>query len=592
MGHRATKAAKHWILRPQNPELGAAIAQALGVSPVTAQVLVNRGMRTPDEARAFLRPELDHLHDARLLPDMDAAVERIRRALRAREPIVIFGDYDVDGLTSAALLHHFFRFLGASPHTIIPHRLDEGYGLSDGALSRLPASGGLLVSVDTGIGSVGQVEQMRARGIDVVITDHHEQTGALPRAIAVVNPKRSDSAYPFRDLAGVGVAFKLVSAIADRLSPARKQSDAFRRFLLDALALVALGTIADVAPLVGENRVLATFGLRALESCANPGIRALVEIVGLDSSRLETPHVGFRLGPRLNAAGRMGSADVAFRLLTAESPEEARELAARLDAENERRQDVERRLLASVRRRVESPENAELRDAPILVVWDDEWHPGVIGIVAAKAVDLYEKPVVVISAAEGRCRGSARAPRGFDLLAAIEAGAPHLSSYGGHARAAGFEIERDRIPEFARTVVDAARAIAKRSSEPSLDLDLEVAIDVATPTMVAEIERLSPFGERNPAPLFAATDVRIAGSSGAGVAGKRGAFVVEQNGTSRRAILHPLLDAQALPDPLPPRVDLVFTPRIARGKRGAAEPAALAEVDAVELLVRDLRAAS
>ncbi|MBI1851671.1 MAG: single-stranded-DNA-specific exonuclease RecJ, partial [Planctomycetes bacterium] len=424
MSEPTPRSVRRWVLRPQDPELGAHLAASLGVSPSIGQVLVNRGMRTPDEARAFLRPDLTQLHDPFLLADMEAAVERLRRALRDREPIVIFGDYDVDGLTSSALLHHFFRFLDASPFTIIPHRIDEGYGLTEAALARLPGSGGVLVSVDTGIGSVEQVERMRERGIDVIITDHHEPTGALPRALAVVNPKRPDSTYPFRDLAGVGVAFKLVSALTNRLSPARKQSEAFRRFLLDALALVGLGTIADVAPLIGENRVLATFGLRALESCANPGIRALVEIVGLDSYRLQSPDIGFRLGPRLNAAGRMGSADVAFRLLTAETADEARSLAAQLDSENERRQDVERKLLATVRRRVEadSTEGTALREAPILVLWDEEWHPGVIGIVAAKAVDLYHKPVVVIAACEGRCRGSSRAPEGFDLLGAIEAG--------------------------------------------------------------------------------------------------------------------------------------------------------------------------
>ncbi len=520
---------------------------------------------------------------------MDVAVDRIRRALRDHEPIVLFGDYDVDGLTSAALLHHFFRFLDAQPFTIIPHRLDEGYGLSAAALERLPAHGGLLISVDTGIGSSEEVELLRERRFDVIVTDHHEPTGTLPRALAVINPKRRDSEYPFRGLAGVGVAFKLVSALATDLSPARKSSAEFRTFLLDALALVGLGTIADVAPLVDENRILATFGLRAVESCANPGIRALVEAVGLKASRLRTPDIGFRLGPRIIGAGRMGSADAAFKLLTATTEPEARRLAALLETENERRQDVERRITAAARRRIE--EDPLLRDAPLIVLWDDEWHPGVIGIVAAKLVELYHKPILLVALRGDRGRCSGRSPEGFDLLAAIEAGASHLLSFGGHARAAGLEIERSHLEEFARDATEAARAASATARTPVLEIDLEVDLEETTQAFVSEVERLSPFGEGNPPPLFTASSVRLAGRpTYQGRGSKLGSFFLEKGGVSRRAKLHPSLPAESIPDPVPERMDLVISPRCVH-ESAPGRRAGLGGSDEVELLVRDLRPA-
>lgn len=481
------------------------LATALGVAPLVARLLHLRGLDDPETALRFLNPSLAHLHDPLLMTDMDRAVERLRAAIARKERIAVHGDYDVDGITSTVILRRALELLGADVIHFIPDRLRDGYGLQTPAIDRLHDEGvRVVVSVDCGIRSVSAAQRARELGIDLVITDHHEPEPVLPPAFAILNPKRPDCHYPDKNLAGVGVALKLVQALC--LREGRTQ------WLPGFVKIAAIGTLADVVPLVGENRVIAKIGLERLSKGPNTvGLRSLLEVSGLAGRPLDGFHVSFMIAPRVNAAGRMSSPDIATRLLlTFEETlaNDARVLAEQLDQENIKRQQEEATLVAEARRIIETDPAVGAHN--VLVVGGAGWHRGVIGIVASKLVELFHKPTIVLSEDGGIAHGSCRSIPAFDMLTALEDCAHLFERFGGHRQAAGLTIEAARVPEFRGSI----NAYADERLDPS-DLMPRLRIDGRLPlsdigsSVLQGLDALAPFGAGNPRPVFHATGVEI-----------------------------------------------------------------------------------
>lgn len=488
-----------WQLNRADPAGEQALAGA-GCGTLLARVLAARGIGDPKAAAALLG-EGTPLSDPYLLKDMDKAVARIRRAVEEEEPIVIFGDYDVDGVCATAILYDYLANLGAQVRCKLPTRSGGGYGINRDTLRALAGKGyTLVVTVDNGISAVEEAACARELGIDLVITDHHLPPDPLPDAVAVVDPQRADDESPFKELCGAGVAFKLVAAL-EECDPAE---------LLDMYGdLAALGTVADVMPLVGENRTLVREGLSLLQDTVRPGLQALLEAAGCAGRPVTAETVGFSLAPRLNAAGRMDNAAVALKLLLCGSEEQAAGIAARLSEINTERQQTEQQLFAAAQAQLAAaPERAHDR---VIVVAGEGWHPGVIGIVASRLMERYGRPVIVISLQDGEGRGSGRAPGTFNLHGALAACAGCLVRYGGHAAAAGLLIEPGRIEEFRRAVNDwAARACPVPQAVP-LTLDAAVELRELTVPAVQALDRLAPFGRGNPVPLLLVQNAQIDG---------------------------------------------------------------------------------
>lgn len=499
-----------WSLAPADSTRAASLARELGIHPVAAQCLLNRGIDDVADAREFLDGSLGSLLPPDDLPDIDAAVARIRRALAEGEQICVWGDYDVDGLTGAAIVTRFLRMQGARVLPFVPDRSGTGYGFDWPTMQGMIERGvTLFVSVDHGSTAVDEVALAKEHGADVVIADHHEMSPTLPDAVAVINPKRPDSEYAFPSLCGAGVGMKLCWAVAQDLSPGSRVSDEMRGFLLDALGLAVLGTVADVVPLVGENRIIVRHGLRVLAARRMAGTAAL-----LDVSRATPPFtaedVGFRLGPRINAAGRMGSADLALELLLTDDPVRAAEIAQRLDTENDRRRKVERDVADQARARV-LDELGESPDGGIAVL-GSSWHHGVVGIVASRLVDQFHLPSIVVGVSDGLGRGSARSVPGFALHEALAACSEHLVSHGGHAAAAGLTIEPERFPAFQQAFDAYVREHLPRDARrPKLHLDAAVDLDQIGLELVGALDRLAPFGAANRAPVLLLRDVQVVG---------------------------------------------------------------------------------
>ena len=511
---------KRWTITEPDPRADE-LAARLKVSAVTAQVLLNRGLGDPDAARAFLRPTLKDLHDPFLLAGLDAASDRIAKAVREGQKIVVYGDYDVDGITATSILWHALRTLGGNVHYYIPHRLEEGYGLNGDAVAELCDGGaGLIVTVDCGVTAVEPAEVAKCRGVDLIVTDHHEWRESadgqpvLPDCLAVVHPRlpgANGQPYPNPHLCGAGVAFKLAWGVGKAAVGAAKVSDTYRAFLLDATALAALGTIADVVPLVGENRVLAAYGLSGLSATRLTGIRALIESAGLTGQSLDAYHVGFRLGPRLNAAGRMGHAKLAVEMLTDASAERAREVADYLEEQNRQRQATERKILDEAVAQAEALGCAS-DDCRAVVLGGQGWHPGVVGIVASRIVERFHRPAVLVGINEGSAQGSGRSIAGFHLARALTACGEHLDTHGGHEMAAGLKLRADRLPDFRAAFV----AYAGKHLTPdqlSAEVRLEVSADLpqVTAALVNDLARMGPFGQGNRRPLVCCRDVELAG---------------------------------------------------------------------------------
>jgi single-stranded-DNA-specific exonuclease len=481
------------------------LAAALNISPVVAKLLCQRGLSDPELANRFLNPSLDHLHDPMLLADMGVAVDRILAALARKEKIAIHGDYDVDGVTSTVILRRALELLGADVIHFIPERLKDGYGLQPVAIERLHAAGvALVISVDCGIRGAEAGRRARELGVDLIITDHHEPDRELPPALAVINPKRTDCHYPDKYLAGVGVALKLVQALCTRAGR--------EKLMPGFIKVAAIGTLADVVPLVGENRVIAKLGLDLLTKGPHKvGLRALIEVCGLTGKTIDSYHIGFLLAPRVNAAGRMSTPDIAARLFLADDEalaEEVRQLALQLDGENVKRQDEEAEILALAKKIVQT--DPEIGARSILVVAGEGWHRGVIGIVASKLMDTFHRPAIVISVDGEIAHGSCRSFSRFDMLGALERCAHLLTRFGGHKQAAGLTLDASRIRELRLAVNDVAdETLGPDDLMPRLRIDGGLAFRDITGGVAAGILSLAPFGAGNPRPVFAARGVEI-----------------------------------------------------------------------------------
>jgi single-stranded-DNA-specific exonuclease len=481
------------------------LAHELKVSPVVARLLAIRGLGSVDDASRFLNPSLEHLLDPMRLADMAPAVERLLRAIEQRERIAVHGDYDVDGITSTVILRRALELLGGDVVHFIPERLRDGYGLQPAALDRLHADGvHVVVSVDCGIRGADAARRARELGVDLIITDHHEPDTELPPAFAVVNPKRHDCEYPDKDLAGVGVALKLVQALCHRAERAH--------WLPAFVKVAAIGTLADVVPLVGENRVIAKLGLQMLSRGPHKvGLRALLDVAGLTGKTIDSYHIAFMVAPRVNAAGRMSTPDIATRLLLAADEgmaHEARELAAQLEAENNRRRQEEQDIVARARKIIET--DPEVGSRSVLVVAGEGWHRGVIGIVASKIVEMFYRPTIVLSIEDGIAHGSCRSIPGFDILGALESCAPMLLRFGGHKQAAGLQLDANRVKEFRQAVNEWAEArLGPDDLRPRLWLDGPLTFGDIRSQVVSELGTLAPFGPGNAKPIFHTGPVQI-----------------------------------------------------------------------------------
>ena len=483
-----------------------ALTQACDIDPVIARLLVLRDITTPEAATRFLNPALDQLHDPFTLTDLPAAVDRLLGAIAGGERIAVHGDYDVDGVTSTVMLRRLLELLGGDIVHFIPDRIRDGYGLEPAAIERLAAQQvAVIVSVDCGIRSAAAAIRARELGVDLIITDHHEPDVTLPSALAVINPKRHDCRYPDKNLAGVGVALKVVQALCERTD--------HTRWLPGFIKLAALGTVADVVPLRGENRVIAKLGLAYLSQGRHTtGLRALLETTGLLGEAVTSFHVAFRLAPRINAAGRMSTPDLATRLLllTDESQDaEARGLAEQLEAENLRRQHEEAEILTAARRKVDT--DPDVGAHAILVVWGEGWHRGVIGIVASKLVDTYHRPAVVIAVDGDTAYGSGRSISRFDLLASLESCSDLFTKFGGHRHAAGLTMDADRLKALRRRLTDYADAkLGPDDLVPRLRIDGHLPLTAITPGVVEGLRAMEPFGAGNPRPVFHTGPVEVA----------------------------------------------------------------------------------
>ncbi len=502
---------RRWRIAPPHPD-AERLGRALGTAPLVGQILCNRGVSAPEDAQAFLDPKLTHLHDPSDLPDAPRAADRIAAAVRQGERIVIYGDYDVDGITAVAILHALLTLHGASVDSYIPHRTEEGYGVNEDAVRKIIAAGTqVLITVDCGISAAGPLALATAAGIDVIVTDHHTPPDPLPDVYAIVHPALPDRPYANPDLSGAGVAFKLAWATARAICGSERVDGPMRDFLLNATSLAALGTIADVVSLVGENRVLATYGLRGLPVSKHSGLRALIEASSLTGETLDAYHVGFVLAPRLNACGRMGHAQLAVELLTTAPPDRAREIAEYLNAQNAERQKVEREIAAAaeemvVQQGLDDPAHRAI------VLASEQWHGGVIGIVASRLVSRFHRPVVLIAlGTDGLGHGSGRSIPDFHLCDALAACGEHLLGFGGHAMAGGLKIEPGRIDAFrAAFARHAAERIPEEHLTPVLDLDAETTLAALSYPVVQHLARLAPFGQGNRAPVLAIPHCEIA----------------------------------------------------------------------------------
>lgn len=481
-----------------------ALARTIGQSDLLARVLLARGLDDPDRARLHLRPDLSTLADPFAFHQMERAVDRVRKAVHDGERILVHGDYDVDGVSGTVLLQQFFSLMGTEVKPFIPARRD-GYSFTSASVEAIREGGfQLCISVDNGTNACEPIRRIQESGCDVIVTDHHGTSDNVAEAFAILNPRLPDSGYPDRDLAGCGVAFRLAAAVAQSFSHGRRIGDEFRAFLVDSMAYVALGTIADVAPLRGENRTMVHHGLKALAVSPNPGIRALLDSAGLGPRTPEAEDIAFRIAPLINAAGRMGHANEAIQLLTARGYQEAQEAAKVLEQHNQRRRLVERELLERVRQHA-----AKFEGDRVLVLGGEDWHPGVLGIVAARIAESIDKPAVLVSFDGEIGRGSGRSPGGIHLREAMGACSDLLESYGGHAAAAGLEIRRERFEEFRAAI----NAVADRTMWPRepVEVDGFADFDELDPRDVRVLDQIGPFGSGNRRPTFLTRGVKLVG---------------------------------------------------------------------------------
>lgn len=493
-------------------EDGKFLAQGLGLHTFTGWLLYQRGLKTVEEARSFLYPSLDDLQDPFLFAEMEKALERIGKAIRKRELILIYGDYDVDGITSTIILMKFLKFLDAQVNCYIPHRLKEGYGLHRDAILRAREDGvSLIVSVDNGTSAFDEVALISELGMEVIITDHHcPANGETPQALAMINPKVAWCPYPFKHLCGAGVALKLALAMGEKFcSLSQKKSYEFQELVQEIIALAGLGTISDLVPLVGENRILAKYGLQALEQVKSPGLHSLLEIAGIRDKALKPTDISFKIAPLLNAAGRMGDSEICLRLLQTSSTTEGYKLSKNLSRQNARRREICREIYQDALRKIR---DEKLEKAPLWILSSQDWHSGLIGIVAARLSSESHRPVVLISLGGEMGKGSARSVYEFPIYPALQSASSHLIRFGGHMLAAGFEIDKEKVSPFKEdfgTFME--KSMEDASTDPMVYIDGEIDFDTLTPGLVREIEAFAPFGHSNHKPMLYTPSIQIVG---------------------------------------------------------------------------------
>lgn len=579
---------RRWVFRAELPDdpggaknprgsdaNGDALARALNLHPVLARILDARGMQSPELVRSFLNPKLSDLLDPFLLKDMDLAADRLLRALRNGERICVYGDYDVDGLTATAVMHIVLEALHGDVFSLIPNRLRDGYGLTQRALEACQARGAKVVlTVDNGISAVEEIAWARQHGLDVIVTDHHQPDAGIPEAVAVVNPNRPDAFYPHARLSGAGVAFKLAHALL-RISGIPPEEG--RNLLGLLLELVALGTLADIVPLQGENRILARWGLDRLGRTERAGLRALLEQAGCSGKPTTAYTVGFVLGPRLNAAGRTADPELSLQLLLSNNPAEAMELARRLDRLNDERRELEQDILKDSIEFLHT--SGYVENDSILIAQGEGWHFGVLGIVAARLVERYNRPVVVLTIEGDIARGSARSIRGFDIHEALGACKHHLLNYGGHAAAAGLRLHRDTLNDFRCAINHHARNTLPTDFEPApIEIDTRVDANEIDLALYNELRALEPHGQENPEPVLALLGTRVLGTPR--ILGERHLrFQVQAQGRLFSAIGFNLAECNTICQAGARNLDIAFSPRLNTWRGDQT----------VELEVRDLR---
>lgn len=501
---------KNWQVQTFHQERVQSLSQELNIHPLIIQILLNRGIEEKDPIHNFLYPSLKNLHSPFHMKDMDRAVDRIIRAILNREAIVIYGDYDADGITSTALLLDFLRELDADVSYYIPHRLEEGYGLNKTVLYRMAQSHTrLVITVDCGIGNNDEVAYTNTLGLDVIVTDHHEVPSSLPKALAILNPKQPGCPFSFKDLAGVGVVFNLIIALRAKLRKIGFWKDSHVPNLKKYLDLVALGTVADMVPLIDENRIFVKIGLILLSQGLRPGVAALKDVSGLETKEIDAWDIAFKLAPRINAAGRIGEAYNGVELLTARDITSAKTITQRLNTANAERQRIEEQIMTDAFEYLKR--DPTILEKKSLLLASEKWHPGVIGIVASRLVEQYHRPVILISLADGMGKGSGRSIREFNLYEGLKSCNHLLERFGGHKCAAGLTVLEENIQEF----YGAFEAIVAESLSgidllPKVEIDSVVSLNHLTGTFLEHLSLLPPFGSANPEPVFCTSDFDIA----------------------------------------------------------------------------------
>ena len=495
-----------WVLRePSDPEKVDRLATEVGIDKVLADLLIKRGVETFAQARSFFRPSLDNLHDPFLMKDMDVAVERLHRAVVSGESILVYGDYDVDGTTAVALLYSFVRRFTDKVDFYIPDRYDEGYGVSFKGIDYAVESGaGLIVTLDCGIKAIDKVEYAASKGIDMIICDHHLPEDSLPAAVAVLDPKREDCHYPFDDLSGCGVGFKLVQAYSARYGVPFET-------LVPLLDLLVVSIASDLVTMVGENRILAHFGLKQLNENPCTGLQAMINLSSLEPGHVSIDDIVFKIGPRINAAGRMETGRLAVELLTSRSLSEAMQIGEKINESNNERKNIDREITQEALDMVQTGNC--LCNGSAMIVYNPEWNKGVVGIVASRLVEAYYKPTVVLTKSNGFVSGSARSISGFDLYGAIESCADLLENFGGHVYAAGLTLREENLPEFARRMDEYISAkIETEMMTPVIEVDSKLNFAYITPKFFRILKQFQPFGPGNHNPVFLTENVYDAGT--------------------------------------------------------------------------------
>ena len=565
------------VTDPPDAEVVARLSKEINVPEPIARILVRRGIETYEKAKAYFRPALELLHDPFLLDGMRVAVDRVLAAIRSGEKTIVFGDYDVDGTNGAAMIYLFLKEQGANIEYYIPDRIREGYGISRQGIDNARERGvTLFLAVDCGITAVDQVEYANGTGMDVIICDHHEPGATLPPALAVLDPIKPGDAYPFKSLCGCGVGFKLIQGVAQALG----KPDAVRGFI----DFVTLASTADIVPLAGENRILCKLGLDLINTAPRPGIRALIESAGLKLGTISAGQIVFVLAPRINAVGRLGDATRAVRLLTASDPVEAQELALVREEENRNRRKIDEDTFADAQKLAESVYDIE--SVAALVLHQEHWHPGVVGIVASRMVEKYYKPSIMMATVDGVAKGSARSVNGFDIYEALRRCEDLIIQFGGHKYAAGLTVELDRLEEFRKAFDDAVRDLmTDKLRTPEILIDTEITLAEVTPRFVRILREFAPFGPQNMRPTFLARNCEVAGTPR--VVGKNHLRMrLRQNGSVFDAIGFGLGDLLPRVNGGRRTVDCVFTIEendwTPPGAAAPAEPA-------TQLKIKDLR---